>query len=307
MAEEPVAAPPAEPSAPAETTETTQPTPAPAPTSSKPASKSKQPASNKKVARPKPRASAAGGSKKPDESKAFTAGETVLARLKGYPPWRERIRVGTDVRGALTMDLRPSALQLQGPPPKVRAARPGKSPHIYCVQFFPAGDYSWLNNKEIQPLSSESIRAWLAEPHRKASGGLREAYETARDPTEWDDAMVEARRQADEAEEGVDELEEEEAEEEDKGGKRKRAAPEKKVAKKQKVEKAKTEQPKSAAKPKVEKPKQPESKPSAVEPTDDDPLASDPDCVKVKDWRHKLQRAFLGKSLPSTEASHDLI
>jgi hypothetical protein len=51
--------------------------------------------------------------------------------------------------------------------------------------------------------------------------------------------MVEARRQADEAEEGVDELEEEEAEEEDKGGKRKRAAPEKKVAKKQKVEKAK--------------------------------------------------------------------
>jgi hypothetical protein len=38
-----------------------------------------------------------------------------------------------------------------------------------------------------------------------------------------------------------------------------------------------------------------------------DPLASDPDCVKVKDWRHKLQRAFLGKSLPSTEASHDLI
>jgi hypothetical protein len=78
----------------------------------------------------------------------------------------------------------------------------------------------------------------------------------------------------------------------------------------------------------VEKPKQPESKPSAVEPTDDgeftkfaefaestsrsladpvDPLASDPDCVKVKDWRHKLQRAFLGKSLPSTEASYDLI
>lgn len=112
MAEEPVAAPPAEPSAPAETTETTQ--PAPAPTSSKPASKSKQPASNKKVARPKPRASAAGGSKKPDESKAFTAGETVLARLKGYPPWRERIRVGTDARGALTLTLLPSALQLQG-------------------------------------------------------------------------------------------------------------------------------------------------------------------------------------------------
>ena len=29
-----------------------------------------------------------------------------------------------------------------------------------------------------------------------------------------------------------------------------------------------------------------------------DPLSKDPECVKVKDWRHKLQRAFLGKGLP---------
>ena len=34
-----------------------------------------------------------------------------------------------------------------------------------------------------------------------------------------------------------------------------------------------------------------------------DPLASDPECVKVKDWRHKLQRAFLGKGLPSATVS----
>ena len=34
-----------------------------------------------------------------------------------------------------------------------------------------------------------------------------------------------------------------------------------------------------------------------------DPLASDPHCVKVKDWRHKLQRAFLGKELPKEEVS----
>jgi hypothetical protein len=36
---------------------------------------------------------------------------------------------------------------------------------------------------------------------------------------------------------------------------------------------------------------------------DADPLASDPECVKVKDWRHKLQRAFLGKGLPTTDVS----
>jgi hypothetical protein len=44
--------------------------------------------SNKKVARPRP--SAAGGSKKGvADDKSFKPGETVLARLRGYPPWRE--------------------------------------------------------------------------------------------------------------------------------------------------------------------------------------------------------------------------
>lgn len=34
-----------------------------------------------------------------------------------------------------------------------------------------------------------------------------------------------------------------------------------------------------------------------------DPLASNPECVKVKDWRHKLQKAFLGDSMPAESAS----
>lgn len=34
-----------------------------------------------------------------------------------------------------------------------------------------------------------------------------------------------------------------------------------------------------------------------------DPLASNPECVKVKDWRHKLQKAFLGESMPAESAS----
>lgn len=32
-----------------------------------------------------------------------------------------------------------------------------------------------------------------------------------------------------------------------------------------------------------------------------DHLANDPEAKKVKDWRHKLQKAFLSKSLPSAE------
>lgn len=83
--------------------------------------------------------------------------------------------------------------------------------------------------------------------------------------------------------------------------------------------KAKAAKPKAAA-----KSKEPESKAEAKAPVDDggycvnskphlssliltffpiDPLASDPECVKVKDWRHKLQRAFLGKGLPTEAVS----
>jgi len=34
-----------------------------------------------------------------------------------------------------------------------------------------------------------------------------------------------------------------------------------------------------------------------------DPNSTDPECIKVKDWRHKLQRAFLGKAPPTADVS----
>ena len=34
-----------------------------------------------------------------------------------------------------------------------------------------------------------------------------------------------------------------------------------------------------------------------------DPLEKDPEAVRVKEWRHKLQRAFLGKGLPGASVS----
>lgn len=30
-------------------------------------------------------------------------------------------------------------------------------------------------------------------------------------------------------------------------------------------------------------------------------FARDPEALKVKEWRHKLQRAFLGKTIPTEE------
>jgi len=72
-----------------------------------------------------------------------------------------------------------------------------------------------------------------------------------------------------------------------------------------------------ASKAKADKSKKPAAKDEAA-PADDgmcsncrfrpstdklDPNSSDPECVKVKDWRHKLQRAFLGKAPPTADVS----
>ncbi|WVW86153.1 hypothetical protein I302_108194 [Kwoniella bestiolae CBS 10118] len=361
-AEETTSAPP-----PAADASTPAPAPAPAPEVEKPSSstekpKSSSPSKKPPSSKPRGRPSTGGGNKKAaapvnnDEKRNFEVGEIVLARLRGYPPWPARI-------------ADPETL-----PRNVLKTRPGKNPLIFCCQFFPAGDFSWLQSKEIKPLSQSEISAYLSESHRKATGGLKEAYITAQDPTEWDaqQADIQQAKEDAENENEVDEIDDEEEDEEEvaTGGKRKRAAPEKKKAgKKAKTTKSKTldegnwrkkwwnkcrsgsdrslyllmeeelvisggtggydleqhslfpavlttaaededEAPKSKAKSKpaakskatpAKGAKPPASKPENQEPADDDPLASNPECVKVKDWRHKLQRAFLSKSLPSAE------
>jgi len=84
---------------------------------------------------------------------------------------------------------------------------------------------SWLAVKDVAHLSASDIESYLSAGHRKGSGGLKEAYETAKDPADWlknQQEVLKDREEAErEAEEGVDELEDEEA---GSGGKRKRAA-----------------------------------------------------------------------------------
>lgn len=93
---------------------------------------------------------------------------------------------------------------------------------------------SWLNARDITKLSKEDISAFLSAGHRKASGGLKEAYETAADPEEWIAAQEELLRGREEDEreaaENVDELEDDE--EAPSGGKRKRGAASKPAQKK---------------------------------------------------------------------------
>ncbi|KAL1412777.1 hypothetical protein Q8F55_000525 [Vanrija albida] len=239
------------------------------------------------LAADKPKSKAVKGGKagkkaQPGADATFTYGEIVLARLRGYPAWPARITNPDDL------------------PANVLAQRP-KSSQVYCTQFFPVGDFSWLPPKDVQSLPKHQIEAFLNETHRKASGALREAYKTALDPTEWDAQQADKRRALEEevdADDDVDELEEEGDEPK---GKRKRAsAPVKKDSKKAKTAKkaAAEEKPKA----KAEKPKA-QKKESGSEPAPNADDSASPQSVKVRDWRHKLQRAFLSKDKPLPAAS----
>jgi hypothetical protein len=84
---------------------------------------------------------------------------------------------------------------------------------------------SWLNQRDLTPLTPSDISSYLESGHRKATGGLREAYQTAQDPTEWDEGQAQIVQREQEGEEEVDELADEDEEAEAvTGGKRKKAA-----------------------------------------------------------------------------------
>lgn len=239
---------------------------------------------------PKKNGTAKVGSAK--EIGSFNVGDIVLGRLKGFPMWPSRVVDPDNVNAA------------------VAAARPSKKPDVYAVQFFPAGDFAWLNARDIKALPAHQITAYLQEGHRKG-GELKLAYEVAADPSEWDTKMAEhAARQQDE---DVDELEDDEEDgdvdvEDEEGGSssKKRKAPKSKTTEKKKPKTTKEPKSKPAAEPKKKSTGKKIQLESNVDVNtvggNDDPNSTDPVCMKVKDWRHKLQRAFLsGKSLPTAE------
>ncbi|RPD58669.1 hypothetical protein L227DRAFT_504863 [Lentinus tigrinus ALCF2SS1-6] len=255
---------------------------------------------------------------------SYEVRDVVLAKIRGFPPWPAMIVDPDSVPAAVARE-RPNAKTKKG--------------NWYCVRFFPVGDYAWIVPKDISRLQQHEIEAYINEPYKK-NGDLLKGYRIALNPAEWeaerDAAAAEARE--DEANAEVDQLEsdgEEEADEDvekkkkPKPKKRKRESDAAPAKAKSKAKKSSTE---PASKPRATPVKgkkngpkskavvesedegagngghESTSKRSSPPPTkkakrskEDDALANDPEANKVREWRHKLQKAFLNPNLVPKE------
>jgi hypothetical protein len=260
------------------------------------------------------------GPKNTEPDTAYAERDIVLAKVRGFPAWPGMV------------------VNPENVPPAVRKERPaGKKSTFHCVRFFPAGDYAWLISKDISRLKEHEIRAYINEPHKK-NGDLLTGYRIALDPEKWEKERESLDMAAAEQEDNapVDQLDSENEDEETtkpvKSKKRKRdsevpsgktkAKAKPKAEKKAPPAKGKKNGTKSkemveseddgdqeagaededagtsakAAPPPSKKPKR--EKEEDVDAT----LEADPEARKVREWRHRLQKALLGsKGLPSSE------
>ncbi|KAL7415413.1 hypothetical protein BDY24DRAFT_382883 [Mrakia frigida] len=254
--------------------------------------------------------------KKSAASKIYSIDDVVTHKMRGYPAWPGKI-VAAESLSREVIKEKPR----QG--------------NFHCVRYYPKGDHSWASPRDLDLLEPSQIDAFLAKNKGKSSE-IVTAYKTAKDPSEWEEqqqAKAEefARKNAavdeldeDEPEKEEDELDDGAGEEAAAGDKRKRAKAEKKPSsgKKVKVEKPKAEKKAKATTPAKSKSTKVKSS-THIESEEEDAKAStsngkvekvaasappptgaadeetDNDSQKVKDWRHKLQRAFLGKAPPT--------
>ena len=191
----------------------------------------------------------------------FRVGDVVLAKVKGYPAWP----------GILVDDAHV--------PRAVREERPSTKTVPHTVRFFPAADYHWSSARDLKPLTPHDIEAFLTNPKNK-SGALREAYELAKDPHAWNEKQNDIVKEHDAwVEEHGEEEEEDEDEDRQEAPKRRtsRAAP--------RAKRARTDEP-------AEEPEAAATTAAVREQEEE----LDPATRKVREWRHKLQRAFLSKA-----------
>ncbi|OAX41133.1 Tudor/PWWP/MBT [Rhizopogon vinicolor AM-OR11-026] len=261
------------------------------------------------------------GSKAKQPETSYAERDIVLAKVRGFPPWPGMV-------------MNPDTV-----PPNVAKERPaGKKTTFHCIRFFPVGDYAWLVSKDISKLQQHEIEAYINEPYKK-SGDLLTGYRIALDPVKWEKEKERDKELAAVEQEDNDPVDQLESDVEDgakkpaKPKKRKRdseaPAPKPKAKAKTKGEKkapptkgkrngtkskemveseddgepeAEAEEDEEAGSSAKAAPP-PSKKPKREKEEDIDPaLEQDTEAKKVREWRHKLQKALLGnKGMPPAE------
>ncbi|GAA6034486.1 hypothetical protein JCM8097_005353 [Rhodosporidiobolus ruineniae] len=204
-----------------------------------------------------------------EATRSYSAGEVVLAKVKGFPAWPAQV------------------LEHDKAPVKVLKEKP-KGKNINLVQFFPTGDYSWSASRDLSLLTQKEISAYLSSTNKK-KGDLLEGYRIAQDPSEWNQRKADEQAEYDElvaqaAEDGDEDQLASDDGKDAKGKKRKRASEPAAKGKKTKADG-------KAGK----KDDAPASKKAKTANSDD------PGSEQVKTWRHKLQKVFLGKGAPAAD------
>ncbi|KAF8317047.1 hypothetical protein F5887DRAFT_1066632 [Amanita rubescens] len=215
------------------------------------------------------------------ETSSYETRDVVLGKVRGYPPWPGMV-------------VDPETV-----PPGVSKERPtSKKATFYCVRFFPTGDYAWLVSKDISKLQPHEIESYINEPYKK-SGDLLQGYRIALDPSKWEQEIQAATQLAveEEANAEIDELESELSTKTKRNGTKSKAMVESEDEGEGGEGEAEDARDKKASPPPTKKAKR-----DKEEEIDDAKLSNDPEAVRVRDWRHKLQKSFLSaKGLPKDE------
>jgi hypothetical protein len=98
--------------------------------------------------------------------KPLEAGDIVLGKLEGYPPWPGHICDAKNIPVEIMKERLSDDL-------------------TWAVRFFPEGDYGWLQTKDISHLQPHEIVAYLDVSAKSASADLIEAYQIALNPEDW--------------------------------------------------------------------------------------------------------------------------
>ncbi|KAJ7167101.1 hypothetical protein C8R46DRAFT_1096045 [Mycena filopes] len=206
-------------------------------------------------------------SAKKAEPETFEARDVVLGKIRGFPPWPGMVVDPATVPRAVAKE-RPA----------------GKKNAVYPVWFFPAADYAWLSPKEITRLTPTQINSFINDDGARRKGGeLMEGYRIALNPDPWEQTRKIPM---------VDELDEEEEEEEGGETKKKRRRAASAAAKGRKGGRKST----ASEEDEVVGGEESENRASKKAKVADSSVAeyeSDPEALKVREWRHKLQKTFL--------------